>query len=118
MTVAVQSARRGQFAKRSAVGGIILNKNNNSDETGKTNRQYRMYAPPVDSMMREVLHTLGNIDFQHDAELDQLEQSRTDEELKNYIRGKLLARHRERREPYVELLTELRKHQHRLAFVA
>ena len=61
-------------------------------------------------MMSEVLNTLRNIDLQHDAELQQLENSSTDEELKNDIRGKLLAKHRERREPYVELLTELRKH--------
>jgi hypothetical protein len=69
-------------------------------------------------MMRKVLHTLRNIDVQQDAELERLETSRTDEELKNYIRGKLLARHRERREPYVELLSELRKHQPRLAVTA
>jgi hypothetical protein len=61
-------------------------------------------------MISEVLHTLKSIDLRHDAELAQLENSNTDDELKNDIRGKLLARHRERREPYVELLTELRKH--------
>jgi hypothetical protein len=68
--------------------------------------------------MREVLHTLGNIDFQYDAELEQLEQSSAEKDLKNSIRGKLLEKHRERREPYVELLTDLRKHQHRLVSVA
>jgi hypothetical protein len=96
----------------------MLNKNNNSDGHGQTNKQYRTYSPTIDSMMREVLHTLGSIDFQHDAELEQLEQSSTDKELTNHIRGKLLAKHRERREPYVELLTDLRKHQHRLVSVA
>jgi hypothetical protein len=96
----------------------MLNKNNNSDGHGQTHKQYRTYSPTIDSMMREVLHTLGNIDFQYDAELEQLEQSSTDKDLKNSIRGKLLAKHRERREPYVELLTDLRKHQHRLVSVA
>ncbi len=96
----------------------MLNKNNNSDRIISLSKQDHAYSPTIDSMMREVLHTLGNIDFQHDAELERLKMSRTDEELKSYIKGKLLAKHRARREPYVELLTELRKHQYRPALVA
>jgi hypothetical protein len=69
-------------------------------------------------MMREVLHTLGSIDYQHALELDRLEDSNTDQNLKKDIRSKLLARYRERREPYVELLTILRQQQHRLALAA
>lgn len=89
----------------------MLNKNNNSDANSALQRQHRTDSYAIDLMMQEVVHTLRNIDFQHEAELERLEPSSTDEELKNYIRGKLLARHRERREPYVELLSELRKHQ-------
>jgi hypothetical protein len=96
----------------------MLNKNNNSDANSATQRQYWTDSSATDLMMRKVLHTLRNIDVQQDAELERLETSSTDEELKNYIRGKLLARHRERREPYVELLGELRKHQPRLAVTA
>ena len=96
----------------------MLNKNNNLDANSATQRQYWTDSSAIDLMMQEVVHTLRNIDFQHDAELERLEPSSTDEELKNYIRGKLLARHRERREPYVELLSELRKHQPRLAVTA
>ena len=96
----------------------MLDKNNNSDGIVSLSKQDHAYSPSIDSMMRDVLHTLGNIDFQHDAELERLEISRTDEELKSYIKGKLLAKHRARREPYVELLAELRKHQHRTALVA
>jgi hypothetical protein len=81
-------------------------------------KQDRAYTPTVDSMMGDVLQTLSTIDIHFDAELERLEKSSTDEDLKNYIKRKLLARHREKRVPYVELLTELRKHQHRLAFVA
>ena len=81
-------------------------------------KTYRVASPTVDAMMREVLHTLGNIDFQHEAELERLESGAMDEQLKSHIRGRLLARHRERREPYVELLAELRKRQHRLALAA
>lgn len=72
----------------------------------------------VNSMMREVLHTLGNMDFSHDLELEKLEASNTEKELKQYIRSKLVARHRERREPYVELLSELRKQTHRITLAA
>jgi hypothetical protein len=93
----------------------MLNKNNNSDGYGRTNVQPPRYSPTIDSMMLEIVLALRNIDSEADAELEQLEKSSTDEELKNYIKGKLLARHRERREPYLELLAELRKHQCRLA---
>jgi hypothetical protein len=93
----------------------MLNKNNNSDVNNTVQRQYWTDSASIDLMMRKVLHTLRNIDVQQDAELERLETSSTDEELKNYIRGRLLTRHRERREPYVELLSELRKHQPRLA---
>jgi len=96
----------------------MLNKNNNSDGIVSLSKQDRAHSLTNDSMMREVLHTLRNIDFQHDAELGRLELSSMDEELKNYIKGKLLARYRERREPYVELLAELRKYQHRPSLVA
>jgi hypothetical protein len=101
------------FRTRDAVGGIMLDQNNNSDRIGETDKKCRIYSPTIASMMREVLHALGNIDFQHDAELEQLEKSSVDEGLKNDIRGKMLARHRKRRGPYMEL-----KHQHRLASAA
>jgi len=72
-------------------------------------------SPSIDSMMREVLHKLGNIDFEHEVELDRLEQSNADRELKLHIRKKIRAAYEERREPYVELLTTLRQRQHRIS---
>jgi hypothetical protein len=72
----------------------------------------------VPSMMRDVLHMLGDIDSQHALELERLEASNTDQNLKHDIRRKLVARYRERREPYVELLIVLRQQQHRLALAA
>lgn len=68
--------------------------------------------------MREVLHTLGDIDFQHAADLERLEASHTDEAVRRHVREKLLARHRERREPYVKVLHGLRRHRHRQALAA
>ncbi len=88
----------------------MLDQTQNSRRISESNTQLHSHAPTADTMMSEVLQTLKNIDLQHDSELQQLENSGTDEELKNDIRGKLLAKHRERREPYVELLAELRKH--------
>jgi hypothetical protein len=61
---------------------------------------------------------LGDIDSQHELELERLEASNTDQNLRKDIRNKLVARHRERREPYVELLIVLRQQQHRLALAA
>jgi hypothetical protein len=61
---------------------------------------------------------LGDIDSQHELELERLQASNTDQNLKQDIRSKLVTRYRERREPYVQLLTVLRQQQHRLALAA
>jgi len=75
-------------------------------------------APSIDAMMREVLHMLGNIDFEYKVELDRIEKSTTDQDVKAYVKRKLIAAHHERREPYVELLAKLRQRQHRLSHQA
>jgi hypothetical protein len=72
-------------------------------------------SPTIDAMMREVLHRLGNIDFEYHIEVDKLEKSATDQELKDRIGRRIRAAHHERREPYVELLATLRQRQHRLS---
>lgn len=72
-------------------------------------------TPSIDSMMREVLHLLGNIDFEHEFQLQALENSNTDQELKSHLGRKIRAAHRERREPYLELLVTLRQRQQRLS---
>ena len=82
----------------------------------ETHDQERMYSPDINAMMREVLHLLGDIDFKHEVELDALERSAVDAELKNHIKRRISTAYRERREPYVELLTTLRQRQHRLSF--
>jgi hypothetical protein len=86
----------------------------------KHNRYQELYSqdtdsPSIDAMMREVLHMLGNIDFEYEIEVDRLEKSATDRELKHFIQRRIRAAHHERREPYVELLTTLRQRQHRLS---
>ena len=69
----------------------------------------------IDAMMREVLHMLGNIDFQYEVELEKAERHTACDAVKDHIKRKIRAAHFERREPYVELLATLRQRQHRLA---
>jgi hypothetical protein len=66
-----------------------------------------MYSPDIEPMMQDLLHTLANIDFEHDAAIEKLELSATDPALKRKIMAKLNEQHRERREPYVQLLADL-----------
>ena len=48
-----------------------------------SHRPYRMYSPSLDAMMREVLHTLGDIDFAAEVELENVEVSARDPKLKS-----------------------------------
>jgi hypothetical protein len=79
---------------------------------------YSMYAPSLDAVMREVRHTLGDIDFASEVELENLQMEALDPNLKEQLRGKVRAAHWETRQPYVDLLETLRRRQHRLAFAA
>ncbi|MGF9764003.1 hypothetical protein AAII07_53725 [Microvirga sp. 0TCS3.31] len=74
-----------------------------------------MDAPSLDAMMREVRHTLGDIDFASEVELENLRMKAVDPDLKEQLRGKVRAAHWETRRPYVDLLDTLRRRQHRLA---
>jgi len=78
----------------------------------------RKNSATVTAMIPEILHSLGNIDLQHKIEMSRPETNNTDHNLKKLIRSKLVVRHRERLEPYVELLTVLRQQQHRLVLAA
>ena len=86
------------------------------NNAGLQQNQPHVHSPSIDSMMREVLHMLGNIDVEYEIRLDEIERSCTDQELRSHIQRKIRAAHRERREPYVELLTSLRQRQQRLSF--
>jgi hypothetical protein len=80
--------------------------------------QDRLHAPSIYSIIREVLHTIGNIDFQHEFELDRVEQGVTDEELKQYIKKEIRAAHQRKRQPHVDLLNELRMQRSHQSFAA
>ena len=78
----------------------------------------RMYSPSLDLMIKEVMRTLGNIDFEHAVELDKVERSASADEFKQYVREKLTAAHHERRQPYVDLLNQLWIQQRGQSFAA
>ena len=77
-----------------------------------------MHSPSLDAMMREVLHTLGDIDFAAEVELENAEVSDRDPKLREHIKSKIIVAHWERRQPYVDLLESLRRRQHRQSFAA
>ena len=95
----------------------MSNQQNHPDGNGPSGRDC-MDAAVVTTMMQDVSQTLRHLDGQHDAELDKLERSRMQAELKRHIRSRLVAKHRERREPYVALLAELHRQHRRPALVA
>ena len=75
-------------------------------------------ATGIDAITREVLHRLGDIDFQYEVELDKAEMHASTHEVKDHIKRRIRAAHHERREPYVELLATLRQRRHRLSYQA
>jgi len=62
--------------------------------------------------------TLADIDFHYESELLRLDQSSVEEDRKNDMKRAMLLRHRERREPYVNMLESLHKQQPRQSFAA
>lgn len=64
-------------------------------------------SPEVYSVIREVLHEIGDIDYQHEAEIHKANKNSSDEEVKNYIKQKIQAAYQKRRQPYIDLLNAL-----------
>ncbi len=80
--------------------------------------QPRMYSSQLNFLMRDLLQTLSNIDFAHQLEIEKVESSNSDAEMKEYIKDKMHQSHQQRRQPYVDLLDELRRKQHQQSFAA
>jgi hypothetical protein len=76
------------------------------------NSQTHEHSFRVQCQLQEVVRTLSEIDAEHRLKAHEVECSVTDDELKESMKHKLRAAHRERREPYVHRLEELRKHKH------
>jgi len=73
-------------------------------------------SPNLIATMREVTHTLGNIDFATEVELENAEARVLDPMLKEHIKGRIRAAYWERRQPYLDILETLRWQQHRQSF--
>jgi hypothetical protein len=78
-----------------------------------TKGAYYYYSPEVYSVVQEVLHMIGDIDYQHEAEIHKADKNSSDEEIKNYIKQKIRAAHQRKRQPYIDLLNTLRSRQQR-----
>jgi hypothetical protein len=61
--------------------------------------------------MEQITFILNSIDARHDVEMQALEQSSAEDDLKEFIREDMQARHRTRRAPYAALLEALRQRQ-------
>ena len=72
-----------------------------------SNNAYSSYSPELQHVVREVLHRIGDIDYQHHVELSRFDTALSDEELKNYIKEKVRLVHQRKRQPYVDLLITL-----------
>lgn len=77
-----------------------------------------LHSLNLTAMMREVAHTLGNIDFAAEVELENADARVLDPMLKEHIKGKIRAAHSEKRQPYLGLLETLRWQQHRQFFTS
>ena len=69
---------------------------------------YSSYSSELQHVVREALHRLGDIDYQHHVELSRVDAALSDVELKNYTKEKVRLVHRKERQPYVDLLSTLR----------
>lgn len=73
-----------------------------------SNNAYASYSPELYDVVMKALHRIADIDCQRTTALQKIDQVATDEELKLYIKQRILAAHQKGRQPYVDLLTTLR----------
>lgn len=90
----------------------MLNTPHISSTMSNKTTQTHKHSFRLQCMVQDVVRTLSEIDAEHNLKAHELECSVTDDKLKKSIKHKLRAAHRERREPYVRRLEELRQHKH------
>ena len=73
-----------------------------------SNNSYSTYSPELYDVVREALHRISDIDYQHHVDLGKVDTTSSDEALRNYIKDKVRQVHQKQRQPYVDLLTTLR----------
>lgn len=93
-------------------GGVVFNFPSNIANNFSRNVPGEGILSEHDLKILWVARTLTNIELQCEAALARLEHSCSDKDLRDFIKGQLLSKFRERREPYVALLEELRSRHH------
>ncbi len=81
-----------------------------SDEDHRNGLHREGMLNEIDLKILWVARTLTGIEFRHCEDMLELERSPIEIEQKNYIKGQMLSKYRERQRPYLELLEQL-KHQ-------
>ena len=77
-----------------------------------------MSSPEVDAVIDDLLRAISDIDFQHEGDLNRIEQNVAAEELKSYLISSKKYEYQLNRQPYVDLLNKLRRQRHRKPFGA
>jgi hypothetical protein len=72
----------------------------------------------LQSLIQEIIRTLSDFDSEYNLQLHEIDRSVMEEELKTYAKAKLRGAHRERREPYVDRLTDLQEQKRRSSLAA
>jgi len=68
-----------------------------------------MYSPTLQPLLQSLLSTLADIDFDYEQEREKLSSNAPNTNIKIRALEKLKARHRERREPYIQQLAILQR---------
>jgi hypothetical protein len=75
------------------------------------NPAHNAYADDVYSVIRHVLQAIGEIDYQHEVEIHNIDKNSSDEAIKRSVKQKIRATYQTRRQSYIDLLHTLRVHQ-------
>jgi len=79
------------------------------DEIGTGASLTRIYSPTFQPLLQSLLATLADIDFDYEQEREKLCSNSHNSNTKIRALEKLRARHRERREPYIQQLAILQQ---------
>lgn len=69
----------------------------------------KIYSPTYQPLLQSLLATLADIDFDYEKEREKLRTAAPDTSLELRALERLKARHRERREPYIQQLAVLQE---------
>ena len=79
------------------------------DEIDKGASLPKIYSPTFQPLLQSLLATLADIDFDYEQERERLSSNSSNSNIKIRALEKLKARHRERREPYIQQLAILQQ---------